>query len=213
VRDKDPDSITMANLGDLPVLLDRYAETGRIQSGLPVMSTEFGYETNPPDRFSGQPLDKQAEYLNVGDWMAWLNPRILSQTQFVLDDIPPVRGAKRNTKSYWYTYQSGLFFRNGRAKPAATAYMLPFLTGITDTGELGYWGQLRFRPNGIFDAVAIERQGPDGSWQAIADPITVLSAAGFFSGVLPYPGPGNYRAHWTGTDAPFDVASRTVTIP
>jgi hypothetical protein len=211
-RDSDKDSITMANINDLPVLLDRYAQTGRIASGLPVMSTEFGYETNPPDKFEGQPLDKQAEWLNIGDYLAWLNPRVLSQTQFILDDVPPVRGEKRSSRQAWYGYQSGLFFRNGRPKPAAFAYMLPFIAGITDDGQLGVWGQLRFRPNGIFDQVTIERQQFDGSWQAVGDPVQVVSPAGFFSGTLPYPGPGNFRAHWTGNDPPFDVSGRTVTI-
>jgi hypothetical protein len=29
---------------------------------------------------------------------------------------------------------------------------------------------------------------------------------------VPYPGPGQYRAHWTGGEAPFEAASRTVQV-
>ena len=210
-KDKSRDSITMANINDLPVLLDRFAKTGRIASGMPVVVTEFGYETNPPDPFSGQTLDKQAEFLNVGDYLAFQNPRVLSQTQFILDDVPPVRGARPGTKPYWFTYQSGLYFADGSPKPAAQAYALPFLASAVN-GGLGVWGQLRFRPNGVTDQVVIERQADDGSFQPVGDPIAVTSPVGFFQGAVPGAGPGVYRAHWTGGEAPFDATSRTVTV-
>ena len=96
--DANPDSITMANIGDLGVLIDRYSRTGRIAKGLPIVLSEFGYETNPPDPFSGQPLDRQAEYINEGDYLAAQNPRILSQTQFILRDAGPVLRARPGTK-------------------------------------------------------------------------------------------------------------------
>jgi hypothetical protein len=210
-KDKAHDSITMANLNDLGVLIDRYSKTGRIAKGLPIVSTEFGYETNPPDPFSGQPLDKQAEYLNEGDYMAAQNPRVLSQTQFILKDAPPVKGARPNTKPYWFTYQSGLFFANGTPKPSASAYALPFIATITP-GGVNVWGQLRFRPNNITDQVQIEQLNADGTWSPAGAPIDVTNPMGYFGAVLPGAGPGQYRAHWTGTDAPGDVASRTVSV-
>src|SRR3954451_3093184 len=64
-KDRSRDSLTMANIDDLPKLLDRYAKTKRIPANMQVALTEFGYETNPPDRFSGQSLEHQAEYLNL----------------------------------------------------------------------------------------------------------------------------------------------------
>src|SRR3954464_3231120 len=209
--DRSHDSITMANINDLPTLLDRFAKTKRIPAALPVALTEFGYETNPPDTFSGPPLDHQAEYLNPGDYQAFANPRIISQTQFTLDDYPPVKGARPGTKPYWFTYQSGLYFQDGTPKPSAAGYALPFLA-VPVQGQLGVWGQLRFRPNGITDQVTIERQQPDGSFAAVGDPVAVVSPAGFFQALVPYPGPGVYRAHWTGGEAPFEAASRTVQV-
>jgi hypothetical protein len=207
-KDSHRDSITMANVNDLAVLIDRYSRTDRIARGLPIVITEFGYETNPPDPFSGQPLDRQAEFLNVGDWMAYTNPRVLSQTQFILEDGPPVRGARQGTKAYWFTYQSGLFFADGTPKPAAQAYALPFLAARLP-GGLGVWGQLRFRPNGITDRVQIERLTDDGStWEPVGEPVTVTNAMGFFQGLLPETRPGTYRAHWTGPEAPGDALSR-----
>src|SRR3712207_1567971 len=191
----------MANINDLVTLLDRYGRSGRIARDLDVVITEFGYETNPPDPFSGQPLDKQAEFLNMGDYLAYINPRIASQTQFILDDGGPVAGARPGTKPYWFNYQSGLFFTDGRPKPAAEAYALPFLAAALPSG-LGVWGQLRFRPNRITDQVQIERQADDGSWQPVGDPVVVTNPMGFFQVVLPGAGAGTYRAHWTGSDSP-----------
>jgi hypothetical protein len=209
--DKSPDSITMANIGDLSKLLDRYAKTKRIPGNMLVALTEFGYETNPPDPFSGQTLAHQAEYLNIGDYQAYVDPRVISQTQFTLDDYAPVKGARPGTKPYWFTYQSGLYFRNGTPKPSAGAYALPFLAAHVQ-GQLGVWGQLRFRPNGITDQVRIEHLAGDGSWQPVGDPVAVTSPMGYFQVLLPFAGAGQYRAHWTGGEAPFEAFSRAAAV-
>ncbi len=53
-RNPDPDAITMANLSTLTGLLDQIAAgTSRVAPDLPVALTEYGFETNPPDPFSG----------------------------------------------------------------------------------------------------------------------------------------------------------------
>ena len=183
-RDASPDSITMADISNLGVLIDRYSRTGRIAKGLPIVLSEFGYETNPPDPFSGQPLDRQAEYINEGDYLAAQNPRILSQTQFILRDAGPVLRARPGTKPYWFTYQSGLLFADGSPKPAAAAYALPFIARPT-AGGVGVWGQLRFRPNGIVDQVQIERLSDDGTtWEPVGAPVEVINPVGMFQTVL-----------------------------
>jgi len=53
--------------------------------------TEFGFETNPPDPFSGVPLAAQAQFNTIGEYQAWQNPRIQSQAQFLLRDVAPVK--------------------------------------------------------------------------------------------------------------------------
>jgi len=40
----------------------------------------------------------------------------------------------------------------------------------------------------------------------------VINPVGMFQTVLDGAGPGVYRAHWTGSDPPGDVASRTVQL-
>jgi len=222
VPDSSADSITMANIGDLPNLLDKLADiTHNVPKNLPVFMTEFGYETNPPDPYSGQPLAKQPEYLNEGDYLAYLNPRIFSQDQFILRDVGPVPGHKPNTKAYWFTYQSGLYFNDGNvpppraydhAKPAAQAYAFPFVVNPVN-GALGIWGQLRFRPNGAQgDQVFIAYRPPGGDFVGDGDPITVNNPLGFFQGTVPYMGPGTYEAIWFGADFPNFALSRAIDL-
>jgi hypothetical protein len=208
-RDVSPDSLTMANIDELGTLLDDMAaKTSNVPSGLPLFMTEFGFETNPPDPFSGIAPVLQAKYNVQGEFMAYSNPRIASQAQFLLADVPPIRKRKRNSKGYWFTYQSGLFYTAGKligtAKPAAYSYAIPFLatpTGIdpaTGTAAFSFWGQLRLLPNGLPGAAAtIQFRPKDGSldWTTVGAPVAV-DQMGYFtaSAVTPVAGAVEWRA-------------------
>jgi hypothetical protein len=203
-RDRHRDSVTMANLRELGSLLDSLARrTGNIGRNLPIFLTEFGFETNPPDPFSGIPLDRQAEWNTLGDLLAYRDPRVAGQTQFLLRDVLPVRSARPGTKAYWFTYQSGLEFADGRPKPALFAYYFPFVARPSG-GSVDVWGQLRFRPNnlppGARDRVQLQHS-PDGgaTWNDLGDPLTVDNGMGFFEVKIPNPGPGQLRGVWDGS--------------
>jgi hypothetical protein len=201
-RDRHRDAVTMANIGDLGTLLDSLARrTRNVAPGLPVYATEYGFETNPPDPFSGVPLDRQAEWNVLGDWIAYNNPRVAGITQFLLRDVPPVRGKPRRSKAYWFTYQSGLEFANGAAKPALQAYYFPFLAQ-RGAGGVNVWGQLRWRPNGAPDTVQVQHSGDGGrTWTNVGGPLGVTNGMGFFSASVPGPQSGLFRAVLAGTDA------------
>jgi hypothetical protein len=219
--------ITISNIVDLPNLLDDLSvKTGHIASGLGVVSSEFGWETSPPDRFAGIPLDKQAEWLNLGDFLAFLQPRVYGNTQFLMRDVAPDRRYRKNSKAYWHTYQSGLLTTAGRQKPAYAAYELPFLVfpngsdPVTGAPQLGFWGQLRFRPHNTAgtlasaDQVQLEFQPVHATtWQPLGAPVDVTSGRGFFSGQIPSPGPGLIRAGWKGHALPFVAKSRAAAVP
>jgi hypothetical protein len=193
-KDSNRDSVTMANAGDLGVLLDRLAsKTKNVKKGLPLQMAEFGFETNPPDPFSGVPLDRQAEWNALGEFLAYSNPRIAGITQFLLSDVPPVKGKPAKSKSHWFTYQSGLQFENGTPKPALNAYYFPFLV----RGGAA-WGQAKFLPTGAPATVVIQ-WSPDGAtWQDITT--TPVNPAGFFQLPVGPPGPGQLRARVAGVD-------------
>jgi hypothetical protein len=205
-RDAHPDSLTMANIDELGGLLDQAATTGRVPSGLPLFMTEYGFETNPPDPFSGISYELQTKYNTLGEYLAYINPRIASQAQFLLADVPPVRSKPKRSKSYWFTYQSGLYTQRGQPKPAAYAYQMPFLAAATGVDEATgaptahLWGQVRFMPTGQATTVEIQWKPKDNStdWLAVGDPVPTDPTRGYFEAdrIAPAALPGDWRAVW-----------------
>ena len=71
--------------------LDRAARAGRIKRRLPIYSTEFGYQTNPPDPFVSTSPARQAELLNTMEEYSYRYPRLKSYSQYLLfDDVARV---------------------------------------------------------------------------------------------------------------------------
>ena len=216
-RDPSPDSLTMANIDELGALLDELsAKTNAVPAGLQLFMTEYGFETNPPDPFSGVALPAQAKFNTIGEYLAWANPRIASQAQFLLADVPPVRARPKTSKSYWFTYQSGLFFQRGQPKPAAYAYSFPFLATLVGadpaTGLPAYsmWGQLRFLANDAVDSVILQWRPKDNSsgFVTVGDPVPT-GPFGYFtaSAVAPAAVPGEWRAVWLRPDGSVGTTS------
>jgi hypothetical protein len=99
-------AVTLGNLGDL------IKEVTRLYGNKRIWITEYGYQTNPPDRLFGVSWAKQAAYLTQAFAIARKNPRIDMMLWFLLKDEP--------TPSGW---QSGLVTSTGKKKPAYTAFM------------------------------------------------------------------------------------------
>jgi hypothetical protein len=213
-----PGGLTMANISQLGTLLDDLsAKTGgKIPADLPLYMTEFGFETNPPDPFNGVPLLSQAAFNTLGEFLAFSNPRIASQAQFLLRDVAPVAKRTPGTKPYWFTYQSGLYFNNSVPKPAVFAYQTPFLVfpGGTDLAtshqSFTFWGQLRFLPDGVPANAIIQwrPKGSGGGWDTAGDPIPV-SARGYFqtTRLNPTLQPVEWRAAWLKADNTIGLVS------
>jgi len=212
-RDRSRDSISMANVSELGRLLDQMAKrTQRIASSVPTIMTEFGYETKPPDPFNGVSLEKQAAYINEGDFIAYKDPRILGQTQFLLRDVEPVKTARRNTKRYWFTYQSGLLALDGTPKPAALAYRMPLV--VTPSGDRDrLWGQLRFLPNGARSEVELQFR-PQGAadFATVEAPVPVTNGFGYWEADRPSPGPGTWRSLWRDPATGVVITSREIPV-
>jgi hypothetical protein len=100
-------AVTLANIGDLQKELKRLYGTKNI------WITEYGYQTNPPDRTFGVSWAKQALYLKQAYAIARKNPRIQMMLWFLLKDEPVLGG-----------WQSGLMTAGGRIKPAFNAFRL-----------------------------------------------------------------------------------------
>jgi hypothetical protein len=100
-----PTAVTLANID---VLL---AALARLYGPRRVWITEYGYQTNPPDRIFGVPWARQALYLKESFEVARKSPRIDMMLWFLLKDEPILAG-----------WQSGLITSSGRRKPAFRAY-------------------------------------------------------------------------------------------
>ena len=157
-------TITMATIGSLVSLVARDFPRARI------WLTEWGYQSNPPDRLLGVSPGLQARYIGQADWLASRTPRVDMLLQFLYQD--------ETALSRW---QSGLVTAAGVEKPAFAAFQLP-LAATVKGATATVWGQLR-APEAGTSAILERRVG--SSWRVLAR----LSAAtgGFVSwqGSLP----------------------------
>jgi hypothetical protein len=101
-------SVTMANLSTLQSTLTS------LYGPKPIWITEYGYQTNPPDKILGVSYAKQAAYLKQAFGMARKNPRIQMMIWFLFqDDVYHANG---------FDWESGLLTQTGQKKPAFAAF-------------------------------------------------------------------------------------------
>jgi len=142
-RPAHSDWYTIANLRSLSSLLRRVRARFGLGTGggWGLYLTEFGYQTDPPDPLGVSPA-QQARYLDQAEYIAYRSGSVRTLSQFLLyDDGPP----------FGETYQSGLDYRDGSAKPARAAYAFPLwlpAPNVRRGHRLRVWGMLRAAPNG-----------------------------------------------------------------
>src|SRR5205823_3431021 len=98
-------AITLANISSLLSTLSR------LYGPKHLWITEYGYQTNPPDKQFGVSWAKQASYLTQAFAIARANPRIDMMLWFMLQDEPVLSG-----------WQSGLMTTDHTHKPAFGAF-------------------------------------------------------------------------------------------
>ncbi|MEA2420934.1 MAG: hypothetical protein QOF55_33, partial [Thermoleophilaceae bacterium] len=130
-RKQRPGALTIGTIDRFVPLLRALRHSRVAPRRLPVFITEFGVTTRPPDRKFGVALARQAQYLNLVDFLAYQRPWIKSVSQFVLVDDTGLRT----------TFQTGLIFRTGVVKPSLGAYRMPIFvlrrrTGVTVFGQV-----------------------------------------------------------------------------
>jgi hypothetical protein len=100
-------AITLGNLGLL------VKEVTRLYGNKRIWITEYGYQTNPPDRIFGVSFANQAKYLTQAYGIAKKNPRVDMFIWFLLRD------ERVGVNDGW---QSGLLTASGAKKPAFAAF-------------------------------------------------------------------------------------------
>ena len=101
-----PRAITLGNISKF------IKELTRLYGRKPLWITEYGYQTNPPDRSFGVSWAKQARYLSQSFAIARANPRIDMMMWFLLKDDARIGAG----------WQSGLYTVSGRRKPSWAAF-------------------------------------------------------------------------------------------
>lgn len=99
-------AVTLANINDLIREVDRLYGGRR-----PLWITEYGYQTNPPDRAFGVSYARQAKWLTKAYSIARANPRIGMMLWFLIKDEPKLSG-----------WQSGFLTVSGKRKPSFRAF-------------------------------------------------------------------------------------------
>jgi hypothetical protein len=187
------DALAIGNLRPLERLLDRAAARGRIPRRLPLVLTEYGFQTNPPDPLFGVPLARQAAYLDVSEWIAARDPRIRGLAQYLLrDDVPTG------------SFQSGLRFADGRPKPSLGSYGLPIWVTRT-AASTHVFGRVRAARGEPATVVLEHRRTGATSWR-MARSATVREPDGLLRWRVPSAG-GWWRLRWE-RPATADVVSR-----
>jgi hypothetical protein len=91
--------------------------------------TEISWDSRPPDPY-GVPIAQHARWLEESFYSLW-RQGVDTVLWLQVVDAPPV-------PSFDTTYQAGVFFQNGNAKPAATAFHFPFVAHRIG-GKVRYW--------------------------------------------------------------------------
>jgi hypothetical protein len=101
-----PRAVTLGNINEL------LRELTRLYGNKHLWITEYGYQTNPPDRSFGVSWIKQATYLSQAFGIARANPRIDMMIWFLMKDEARIGNG----------WQSGLYTATGRRKPSWQAF-------------------------------------------------------------------------------------------
>ncbi|MEX0993047.1 MAG: hypothetical protein WDZ37_03530 [Solirubrobacterales bacterium] len=153
---KGRDIVNISVIGRLSSALDKAARAGRLPVRLPIYSTEFGFQSHPPDPFVGISLQAQARLINTAEEISYRNSRVRSYSQYLLYD-DPARAGSAAVK--WSGFQTGLRLVGGVRKPSFDAYRLPLVVREV-RGGVTVWG--RVRPSGGSRLVQLQRRSAGG---------------------------------------------------
>jgi hypothetical protein len=180
------DSVNMLAIRRLGSYLDAAAKAGHLPPGLPIYSTEFGLQSNPPDPTTSTTLAEQAAQLNQKEELSYRYPRLRSYAQYLLFDDPQRPGPRDVA---WAGFQTGLRFGQGPPKPAWNAYRLPIVVHTRGRGVY-VWGRVRPGSGRRSAQLQVLRRG---LWRNAGRPVRT-DEAGFFTARRPVSGPYRFRA-------------------
>jgi hypothetical protein len=204
----EPDYADLATLRNLEHTLDRLQTVYGSATRFPIYSTEFGYQTNPPETIARTTNPTVAAYyLNWSEYISWHDSRLRSYDQYLLTDPP---GGN---------FATGLEFTNGTPKATYDAYRMPlYLPVLSASGgqALEVWGCVRPAhyarvQTGSAQRVQIQfKAGSSGKFTTLQT-VAITDPHGYFDVLTTFQRSGSVRLQWSYPHGPT-IHSRTVTI-
>jgi hypothetical protein len=168
------ETITLATLDRL------LREVKRAWGGKRIWLTEYGYQTNPPDRAFGVSPALQARYHADASRLVYATARVDMLIHYLYKDEP--------VAARW---QSGLISASGSAKPSLRAFSLP-LAQVSRRGlRTVLWGQVR--PHAGRERYILQ-QFRSGGWRSVGGK-RITTSRGYFSRIV-RAGPGARFRIW-----------------
>jgi hypothetical protein len=178
IVEPSPNDATIRSLGRVSRALDIARRKRRIGGPrMPIWSTEFGFQSRPPDPYLGAKLSRIPGFLGESElWISLRNRRVASFSQFTMTDTP-----LRGSGDVFGTWQGGLRFADGRPKPGVySAFRLPIF--VRQLGPSAVEVRGAARPGGAGSVVQVQqREGRRGRFADLGGPITVTNARGYFA--------------------------------
>jgi hypothetical protein len=204
-----PDYADLPALPRLERTLDQVQAAYGSHKRLPIYSTEFGLQTNPPESIA-RAIDSAtaAYYLNWSEYISWHNARLRSYDQYLLTD-PPAG-----------SFATGLEYSNGRPKPQLyDAYRMPLYLPVAKLAKgqvVEVWGGVRpahfvkIDTNSPQQAKLQLQSGSSGSFDTLKT-VPIVDKQGYFDIKMRFPSSGTVRLAWTYPHGPT-IYSRPVSI-
>ncbi len=191
-RPSGPNDVTIGVLSRLTTLMKRAGDTGALKKSLPLFLTEFGIQSTP-DPIFGVSRQRQDEYRNLSERIAYYNPRVRAFSQYLLRDDKPDETAKSKFTRY-PGFESGLRTSEGKNKPAYDSFRL-VLSALRKSSRITtLWGLVR--PAGKTTTAVVEyRNGSRGSWRKLKTVRT--NSRGFYNVRTRTSKSRQYRLTWT----------------
>ena len=175
----NPDDAAVPDMYKIARVLHRAERVGHVKGAVSpqLWVTEISWDSSPPDP-GGVPVARQARWLEQSLYVLW-RQGVSTVLWLQIVDAPPI-------PNYGSTYQAGLYYLNGTAKPAAQAFRFPFVTRRLNQSRIQAWG---LAPRG--GKLAIE-QLRSGRWQLLRR--LLVQSGQVFAVVLPVRGRAILRA-------------------
>jgi hypothetical protein len=128
------DDVAVPDIGKLTRVLRAAQRAGHVLPGghKRLWVTEISWDSSPPDP-QGVPIATQARWLEQSLYVLW-RQGVDTVMWYQLVDSPPI-------PDFASTYQAGIYYLTGAAKPSATAFRFPFVTQRLDRGRIRAWGR------------------------------------------------------------------------